>query len=167
MIVSEPPELLRMRLDMAGKNEQSIYTHPQLEDNIGFLLHRSARILRGLMSEALTDLELSFHEYVVLRMIEMDFVGTQQEVGRLNGIDRTSMVDLMDRLEVRGFVTRSRDENDRRKHKMALTPKGKKVLAHAKRLVGKAHKKFLSPLEEGQAELFKSFLKTIITADDM
>lgn len=155
------------------KNDQSqqpIYRsakmHPQLEDNIGFLLHRSARILRGMMAEALQDLELSFHEYVVLRMIEMDFVGTQKEVGRLNGIDRTSMVELIDRMEERGLVVRNRDENDRRKHKLTMTPKGKKVFTHAKRLATKAHKKFLAPLDEGQAELLKNFLKTIITAED-
>lgn len=162
---------------MSGKSKggQSIYRAPksepsavpsQLEDNIGFLLHRSARILRGLVAEALQDLELSFHEYVVLRMIEMDFVGTQKEVGRLNGIDRTSMVELVDRMEERGLVVRSRDESDRRKHKLTITPKGKKVFTHAKRLATKAHKTFLSPLQDEQTEALKTYLKTIILAEE-
>jgi DNA-binding MarR family transcriptional regulator len=41
-----------------------------------------------------------------------------------------SAVELVNRLEARGFVRRSRAHDDRREVLLALTPKGEKVLSH-------------------------------------
>jgi DNA-binding MarR family transcriptional regulator len=44
-------------------------------------------------------------------------------------IRHNSAVELVNRLEARGFVHRTRAQNDRREVLLALTPKGEKVLA--------------------------------------
>ena len=44
-------------------------------------------------------------------------------------IRHNSAVELVNRLEARGFVQRTRAEDDRREVLLALTPKGEKVLA--------------------------------------
>lgn len=44
-------------------------------------------------------------------------------------VQHNSAVELINRLEAGGFVTRARAEDDRREVLLALTPKGEKVLA--------------------------------------
>lgn len=70
-----------------------------LKDNLGFLLNKAARLMRDAVADGLKPLSLSFQEYVILRMIENQASETQQELAIRNGIDRTSMVDIVDRLE--------------------------------------------------------------------
>jgi DNA-binding MarR family transcriptional regulator len=68
-------------------------------------LNKAARIMRDEVAEGLKPLSLSFQEYVILRMIENHASETQQELAMRNGIDRTSMVDIVDRLEERELLS--------------------------------------------------------------
>ncbi len=133
-----------------------------LRDNIGYLLNRNARTLKEWMTLALAEVDLGFHEYVVLRMLEMELAASQQDIGRLSGIDRTSMVALLDRLEARALIIRSRDLQDRRKHKLSLTPRGRKTLTHAKRIAGKVHQRFIAPLTPEEWQGLKGCLEKLI-----
>jgi DNA-binding MarR family transcriptional regulator len=57
--------------------------------------------------------------------------GTRPRIGELAErlqIQHHSMVELVNRLEARGYVRRKRAPNDRREVLLALTPKGEKVL---------------------------------------
>lgn len=137
-------------------------TELPLSENVGYLLNRSAQILRERLADALTPLSLSFQEYVVLRMVEMEVSETQQGVGRRTGIDRTSMVDIVDRLEERELVDRVKDEKDRRRLKLLLTPRGRKTLAHAKRIAEKEHKAFLEPLSQEEWAMVRGCLVKLI-----
>ncbi|MBK9771436.1 MAG: MarR family transcriptional regulator [Candidatus Obscuribacter sp.] len=137
-------------------------THQLLKSNVGYLLNRSAQVLRDKLSEALKEVPFSFHEYVVLRLIELELAETQQDVGRLSGIDRSSMVALLDGLEDRDLILRTRDPQDRRKHQLTMTPKGRKTLSHAKRIASRVHKEFLSPLTEEQWIVLQEALSKLI-----
>lgn len=53
---------------------------------------------------------------------------SQQDLGELLGINRSTMVKLVDRLEAAGLVTRSRNPGDRRSYVLALTPAGRDAL---------------------------------------
>jgi len=137
-------------------------THELLKSNVGYLLNRSAQVLREKLSEALKEVPFSFSEYVVLRMVELELAETQQDVAQLSGIDRSSMVSLLDGLEERALILRSRDPQDRRKHRLTLTPRGRKTLTHAKRIAGRVHKEFLSPLTEDEWLVLQEALSKLI-----
>jgi DNA-binding MarR family transcriptional regulator len=53
---------------------------------------------------------------------------SQQELGELLGINRTTMVKLLDRLEAAGQVVRSRNPGDRRSYVLGLTGGGRDAL---------------------------------------
>jgi DNA-binding MarR family transcriptional regulator len=133
-----------------------------LKNNLGFLLNKAARIMRDEVAEGLKPLSLSFQEYVILRMIENHASETQQELAMRNGIDRTSMVDIVDRLEERELLVRHKDEHDRRKYQLLITPKGRKTLTHAKRITEKVQKKLLQPLSETELQTTKEALSKLI-----
>jgi DNA-binding MarR family transcriptional regulator len=136
---------------------------PGLEHNLGFLLNKAARIMREDVAESLKPLSLTFQEYVILRMIDHQIVDTQHELAVRNDIDRTTMVDLIDRLEERELLTRQKDTLDRRKYKILMTTKGRKTLTHAKRLTEKAQKKLIEPLSEVELTVVKEALIKLIS----
>lgn len=133
-----------------------------LKHNIGFLLNRASRILRDEMGLALQPLMLTVHEYAIMRIIETRQSETQQGVAERYGIDSSTMVELVDRLEGRQIIVREKNPLDRRSHILVLTPKGRKTLTRAKRIGDGVHKKFLSPLKDSERELLYSSLYTVI-----
>jgi DNA-binding MarR family transcriptional regulator len=65
----------------------------------------------------------------VLLTIEANPGINQTRVGRGLGIDRSTLVALIDRLESRGFVARKPAPSDRRSHALSLTRAGEQFLA--------------------------------------
>jgi DNA-binding MarR family transcriptional regulator len=134
-----------------------------LKQNIGFLLNRTSRLLRDDMGVALQPLMLSVHEYAIMRIVETHQAETQQGVAERYGVDSSTMVEIVDRLEARDILVREKNPLDRRSHRLVLTPKGRKTLTRAKRIGDSVHKKFLSPLEENERELLYSSLAKLIS----
>lgn len=133
-----------------------------LRQNVGFLVNRTARMLREELGESLKPLALSVNEFVIMRMIELQLAETQQSVGERYGVDRTTMVEIVDRLEERQLLTRETNQQDRRTNRLRLTPKGRKTLSRAKRIAERAQKRFLEPLNEHERDILQSCLTKLI-----
>jgi DNA-binding MarR family transcriptional regulator len=54
--------------------------------------------------------------------------GPQQELGDALGMDANMVVLLLNELEDRGYVERRRDREDRRRHRVQITPEGQAAL---------------------------------------
>ena len=68
-------------------------------------------------------------DYIVLMMMEKAQPKTQSDLGELTGIDKTTLMTSLDRLERDGLVKRKLDPTNRRVRTPVLTPKGKKLQA--------------------------------------
>jgi DNA-binding MarR family transcriptional regulator len=134
-----------------------------LRSNVGFLLNRAARLIRDTVGKSLTPSGLTLPEYVVLRMIDNKIAQSQKAIGEKYGIDRTSMVELVDGLQERELVLRQINPQDRRSYILVLTSKGRKTLARAKRLAGKAHQEFLQPLSTKEWNALQNSLCKLIS----
>ena len=107
-------------------------------------------------------MRLSLRELGVLRILGSEGPLTQHGLGKRHKIDRTSIVQLIDLLEERELVQRNKNSEDRRSNFISLTPRGRKTLAKAARLVDKQQKEFLSPLSEAEWEAMRlSLLKLL------
>jgi DNA-binding MarR family transcriptional regulator len=79
-----------------------------------------------------------------------------EAAGRL-GVDRTTMVTLVDDLERKGLVQRHRSPQDRRKNIVELTTVGLDRLRQAEQARAETERRFLAPLGEAEASrLFRS-----------
>ncbi|WP_055725759.1 MarR family winged helix-turn-helix transcriptional regulator [Microbispora sp. ATCC PTA-5024] len=94
-----------------------------------WLLGDAAREVAQGMEKALEGETLRRREYGVLVVLEADGPLSQQEIGRRLAIDRSTMVHVVDVLEGRGLVARTRDRADRRAYSIALTGLGRAFLA--------------------------------------
>ena len=91
---------------------------------------------------------------------------SQQELGAQLGIDRTTVVELIDELERKGVVVRRRNPRDRRSYALSLTPHGRGVQKRASRAFDAAAAEFFSALKPAERETLTEMLRRMISAAD-
>jgi DNA-binding MarR family transcriptional regulator len=138
--------------------------HAPLADRLVPLLKRAQLRLADLISAALAPYGIDGREWAVLISLADEDPLSQRQVARRLGIDRTTMVALVDGLEVKGLVARRSHPDDRRKNVVELTPAGRDTLRAATRAGDDAERRFLSPLPEREARQLKDALRTLISA---
>lgn len=103
-----------------------------------FMLTTLGYLVSDLLEETLAPLGLRIRKYRLLRILYEDGPQRQTDIGTQLGIDRTSVVDLIDALERMGLAKRERSREDRRVYVVDLTAKGRKLTAQAIKRVSEA-----------------------------
>ena len=88
--------------------------HSSLADRLGPLLGRAHEAHRVLAQRALASFGLSPKGFGALAVLAAEGPLSQQRLAARQGIDRTTMVAVVDELERVGAVERRRDPDDRR-----------------------------------------------------
>ncbi|MFI6403694.1 MarR family winged helix-turn-helix transcriptional regulator [Streptomyces sp. NPDC050548] len=97
------------------------------------------------------------HEPAVLVVLAAGEPLSQVEAAGRLGVDRTTMVSLIDGLEDHGLVVRLRRPQDRRKNIVELTSEGQECLGQAEKARRAAERRFLAPPDEaGAASLVRA-----------
>lgn len=80
---------------------------------------------RSAMNEALRPLGIEARHMSVLTSLDGIGPASQRRISDILGLDKSTMVRIMDELERMGLVTRTRAEHDRRAYAIELTDKGR------------------------------------------
>jgi DNA-binding MarR family transcriptional regulator len=89
---------------------------------MGYLLKHAQLRMAELNAAALAPFGITGRELAVLLAIDSQAPLSQQEAAGRLGVDRTTMVALIDELEGKQLVQRRQDPADRRRNVVALTP---------------------------------------------
>lgn len=137
---------------------------PALASRLGYLLKHAQLRLAEFSVAALAPFGVNGRECAVLIAIDDRVPLSQQEVARRLGVDRTTMVVLIDELENKGLVQRRQDPDDRRRNVVALTDVGRTTLRGATSASDEAERRFLGPLSDDETAKFKEMLRAITFA---
>jgi DNA-binding MarR family transcriptional regulator len=89
----------------------------------------------------------------------------QQELGSAMGIDRSTMVSLIDQLESAGLAKRRPSATDRRAREIAITPKGRRLLQRARRMISETEDEVFAGLTaEERSELVRLLRRALDSA---
>ncbi|HUN31232.1 MAG TPA: MarR family transcriptional regulator [Trebonia sp.] len=134
------------------------------DDVLGYLLKHAHLALEQRTDAALADVGLTARDLGVLRVIAGGEARSQREVATVLGVDRTSMVALLDALESRGIVARKPSERDRRRNVVELTQDGRSLFQRAEQRSIEVEQAFTAALgEAGGAELRRA-LRAVLDA---
>src|SRR5829696_7141251 len=81
--------------------------------------------------DALAEMGLSGRQYMLLAVLSADDAPSQLELAGLCGLLPAQVVPVLDKLEERGLVARTRSETDRRRYVVSLTEAGRGALEQA------------------------------------
>lgn len=135
------------------------------DDVLGYLLKHAHLALEQRTDAALAPTGLTTRDLGVLRVIAGGAARSQQEIAALLGIDRTTMVALVDGLERRGIVARRPAEHDRRRNVVVLTADGGERFAAAERVATAAEDAFTDVLGRAEADRLRGVLRTVLSDD--
>jgi DNA-binding MarR family transcriptional regulator len=129
-------------------------------DRLGYLLKHVLAELTEAQTKALAPHGLNGRDLAVLSAIVSGEPLSQLEVAARLRVDRTSIGDLLDGLEERGFVERRRSPEDRRRNVVVLTPLGRSTYETAERIRLEVEREFLAPL--ASADRFRDDLRSLL-----
>lgn len=137
-----------------------------LADRLGYLLKHAQLRLAAVSAEALGPFGITGRELAVLIVLADGEPASQQQAAERLGVDRTTMVALLDALEAGGLVARRPHAQDRRRNVVELTAEGRRTLREATAASDAAERRFLAPLGPADARRLKESLRSLIDQDD-
>jgi DNA-binding MarR family transcriptional regulator len=99
----------------------------RLTQSIGFMINKARNILIVEMDAALKELDISSQQMGILMALTLGLAATPFELSKVLGIDTGLMTRMLDKLEAKELLQRSRSLEDRRVVNLALTEKGEEV----------------------------------------
>jgi DNA-binding MarR family transcriptional regulator len=135
---------------------------PGLRDWTGYLLIKCGWWLQRHTEAALAQLDLRDRHLMVLVMLHAEDGLGQQELARHLSLDPTLVVALIDDLEERGLCERVRRADDRRRHGIHLTAKGRRVYREARALAAKVGDEIFAPLDRSERAQLTELVKRVM-----
>lgn len=149
------------KVDDLAEPDSTGLTFEELDGFLGYRLRRAQGTMhRGFMA-ALADLELTQKQVATLWLINGNPGVSQVSVAAALGMDRATMMSIVDRLDERGLVIRKRSSADRRRQELYLTPAGQNTLRKAKARIAKHEERFASLFTASELEALLSALKKL------
>jgi DNA-binding MarR family transcriptional regulator len=100
-------------------------------------------------------------EFGLLVLVGRNTGLSQMALARALGIDRSTLVPILDRLQARDLLVRRHSPTDGRTHALELTPNGTKALARFATLVRAHEKRIASRLSTAETQMLISLLEKV------
>ena len=144
-------------------------SHPSAEPPVtefaGQLLFRLWRASHVRVAEVLGSVALTPALFAILNVVGARQGIIQQELGAALGIDRSTMVSLIDQLERAGLAERRPSATDRRAREIAITPKGRRLLQRSRRMISKTEDEVFAGLSaDERSELVRLLRRALGSA---
>jgi len=138
---------------------------PSLSNRPGALLTIATRRGQELARRRLGPLGLTVQLCGVLNSLAAGPI-SQHDLGEQLGIDKTTMVELIDDLEKQRAVVRRRNPADRRSYALSLTPSGRALQKKAARAFDDVTDEVFAPLKPAERRALGDMLRRVIDGVD-
>jgi DNA-binding MarR family transcriptional regulator len=132
----------------------------------GFLIRRLHQIHTWLFLEETDGFNITAVQYSLLTALgehgEMD----QNTVALEIGLERSSVAEVLPRLEDRGLIEREQSAEDKRVKLVKLSRKGKQMVKRMEEAVQRAHDRTIEALPEAERDLFMLQLIRLVEANN-
>ncbi|GAA0834426.1 MAG: MarR family transcriptional regulator [Cupriavidus sp.] len=135
----------------------------QLTQSIAFHLNKARNSLLMDMDAALRSLDINAQQMGILLSLTRGMASTPFEISKLLGIDSGLMTRMLDKLEEKGLLERSRSIDDRRVVNLTLTPKGKHVSEELPTIAPEVLNHRLREFSVEEFEEFRRLLQKFVT----
>jgi DNA-binding MarR family transcriptional regulator len=127
-----------------------------------YLLLKAGTQMNGIVEDALAAYDLTPRQFLVLTFARRPEALSQLDLSKRLGLDPTIVVGLIDELEARTAIRRVRDETDRRRSLLEVTPTGTKLHAKAMAAMQAAEDEFLAPLPVNERSELRRMLLEVM-----
>jgi DNA-binding MarR family transcriptional regulator len=135
---------------------------PEYRGHLGFVVAKAKQLLSEELDALLRQSGYGIRHFALLSMIRRNSGLRQTDLCDSLGVDRTSMMKLVDELEQRGLLQRVRSTEDRRAYTLELTAAGEAWHAETLVPIVAEEERFLAPLSPGERALLQEMLMRLV-----
>lgn len=139
---------------------QNLYSMP------GHLIRRAQQIAVSIFLDECASLDMTPVQYAALVTIRDNPGIDATRLSALVAFDRSTLANVLERLETKRLILRSGNHNDRRVKVLRLTREGEAVLVQAEPLVERAQMRILAPLPPDDRQAFLSILARLVESNN-
>lgn len=133
-----------------------------LQDSLSHLLHRAQQMAATQSASALRKAGVTLRQFSVLAAASQEDQPSQSRLVELTGIDRSTLADMLQRMETSGLIERTKSSDDGRAKSVSLTEDGASALAAAAPAVRSADDLLINTLAKNRRTSFMDLLNTLI-----
>jgi MarR family transcriptional regulator, temperature-dependent positive regulator of motility len=130
----------------------------------GHLIRRARQFHDALWVQEVGD-ALTPLQFAALTALDAEPGLNQRELGDRIALDKSTLGDLVARLDRHGYLKRRADPDDARSRVIVLTPAGRKVLATTRPAVVRIGDQILACLDESERDEFMRLLAKLVFSD--
>ena len=119
--------LRRTAVDATDSSADSDLREFVIEDSLGYLVNRAARLMANQLAEELRPAGVGIGQWAILMFLWARDGMSQAELARVAAIEPPTVVRTIDRMVRDGLVTRDSDPNDGRVSRIHLTTRGRSL----------------------------------------
>jgi DNA-binding MarR family transcriptional regulator len=132
-----------------------------LDALLGYRLRRAQGAAHRDYLASVGELRLTQKQTAVMWLVEGNPGVAQGTIGAALGMDRATMMALVDRLEGRGLLRRSRSRTDARRRELHTTPAGSRLMARVRARVGEHERRMQALFSERELRLLRRLLERV------
>jgi len=133
-----------------------------LYDMPGHLIRRSQQVAVGLFMDEMGDLDMTPVQYAALMTIASHPGVEAARMSELVAFDRSTLADVIDRIESRGWIRRARSARDGRAKSLWLTPEGAAMFARVTPMVERVQERILEPLSVEERDVYLRLMRRLL-----
>ena len=126
-----------------------------------WLLSRANARSQAILSDAFAAEGIRGYHFRLLAALDQGGPGSQADLGRRSGIDRSDVVATLDELVARGWARRVPDPTDRRRNVVTITPRGATELERLDAVLGRVQDEVLAPLSDRERTTLLRLLRKL------
>ena len=148
----------------ATSREQPLYSVADfvIDESIGYLIKRVRSMLSTAVEREIAEHDVTYEQWGVLLMILTQRGETAAVLAREMDCDTGSMTRMLDRLEAKDLIVRTRSTDDRRRVQLELTVSGKRLAERLVAAIVKVLNRHLDGFSVDELEQFKGFLRRML-----
>lgn len=131
----------------------------------GFLIRRLHQIHSALFTEETLEHNITPVQYSLLTALEEYGELDQNSLAHHIGLERTSVAEVLPRLEQRELIVRSQSEHDKRVKYVKLSRKGRALVKKMRPAVQRAHDRTIENLSPEERKLFILLMVRVVESE--
>lgn len=135
-----------------------------LTQSVGFTLAKARNLVTAEIDNALKENDITSQQMGILLSLHRAMASTPFELSTLLGIDTGLMTRTLDKLETKGLMERSRNEEDRRSVNLTLTRLGRELAEQIPAIVTPVLNRRLKNFSPEEFKEFRRLLEKFIVA---
>ncbi|MCF2529115.1 MarR family winged helix-turn-helix transcriptional regulator [Yinghuangia soli] len=135
---------------------------PALREHLALLLSVAGHVVKQTEEQRLGEaVDLTVREQVALTAIA-EGAPTQLAIAQKAGLDKSTLIPVLDQLERKKLVERRPDPADRRARVVTMTPAGRRVLTRSAPVVAAVEEDLLADLTPDEREQLRGLLQRVV-----